>query len=271
MSRIVRNCSNLLSQNRVIRSNCREDVALNLHLFSSIMRAIKVIKQKQSANEAVTEDKKTVEPSSRKIANTVKSWIAESQERRRNQRHSLAALGVVMLMAFAVAMAQSPAPKSALTPEESAIKVTIATTDGFLGPPVARYKVGEQIPVTITMTNTSKEEVYSCISSDLYQDRPQLTRDGRVVPYMNWQSYETMNAKRNHMCEEENLPEPVLLRPNEPRVADWFVLVADTSGGADAWYDSLPAGKYELTIQRRLSCCDGPMVESNTVSFEVVP
>ena len=90
---------------------------------------------------------------------------------------------------------------------------------------------------------------------------------------MNCQSYETVNAKRNHMCEQENLPEPVLLRPNEPRVADWFVLVTDSSpaGDADAWYDTLPSGKYELTIQRRLACCDGPMVESNKISFEVVP
>ena len=30
-------------------------------------------------------------------------------------------------------------------------------------------------------------------------------------------------------------------------------------------------GKYELTIQRRLACCDGPMVESNKINFEVVP
>ena len=60
-------------------------------------------------------------------------------------------------------------------------------------------------------------------------------------------------------------------RPNEPTVDDWFVLVNDnTADGADAWYDTLPAGKYELTIQRRLACCDGPMVESNKISFEVV-
>jgi hypothetical protein len=47
------------------------------------MQAIKIIKPKQSANEAVTESKKTVEPSTRKIANTVKSWIEESQRKRR--------------------------------------------------------------------------------------------------------------------------------------------------------------------------------------------
>jgi len=232
-----------------------------LHLLSRIMRAIRIIKQKQNANEATTEGKKPVEPSTRKIANTVKSWIEESQQHRRNLPRSLSALGVLILIACTVAMGQSP----------HGIKVTIATTDGFLGPPVTRYKVGEQIPVTITMTNTSPDAVYTCISSDLYQDLPKLTRDGRVVPYMNFQSYETVDATRNHTCEEENLPEPVLLRPNEPRVADWLVLVADGSGGAEAWYDSLPAGKYELTIQRRLSCCDGPMVESNKISFEIIP
>ena len=225
------------------------------------MRAIRIIKQKQNANEETTEQsKKPDEPSARKIANTVKSWIEESQQHRRNLPRSLATLSVLILMACTVAMGQSAA----------AIKVSIATTDGFLGPPATRYKVGEQIPVTITMTNTSKDAMYACVSSDLYQDLPTLMRDGKVVPYMNWQSYETMNAKRNHMCDEENLPEPVLLRPNEPRVADWFVLVADGSGGADAWYDSLPAGKYELTIQRRFDCCDGPTVESNKISFEVV-
>lgn len=172
---------------------------------------------------------------------------------------------LLILIAFAAAMAQSPAPAGG-------VKVSIATTDGFLGPPAARYKVGEQIPVTITMTNTSKDAVYTCISSDVYQDLPRLTRDGKVVPYANSLSDETVNAKRNHVCEVENLPEPVLLRPNEPRVADWFLLVNDrTTEDADAWYDVLPAGKYELTIQRRLACCDGPMVESNKISFEVIP
>jgi hypothetical protein len=60
------------------------------------MQAIKIIKQKQSANEAATEIKKTVEPSTRTIANTVKSWIEESQQRRRNQPRSLTAISIVV-------------------------------------------------------------------------------------------------------------------------------------------------------------------------------
>ena len=113
------------------------------------MRAIRIIKQKQNANEAATEQKKPVEPSTQKIARTIKSWIEESEQHRRKLPRSLTALGVVILIAFAVATAQSPAASN--------VKVTIATTDGFLGPPATRYKVGEQIPVTITMTNTSNE------------------------------------------------------------------------------------------------------------------
>jgi len=240
------------------------------------MKSIKIIKQKQIeiTDQTNAETKKPVEPSTRKIVNTVKSWIAESQERRRNGSRSLTALGLLIVIAFAVAMAQSPSPANdkVMSPEERAVKVTIAATDGFLGPSATRYKIGQQIPITITMTNTSNEPVYTCISSDLYQDLPRLTRDGQAVPYMKWQSYEMVNAKRNHVCEEENLPERILLRPNEPKVADWLVLVDDRALMApEAWYDSLPAGKYELTIQRRLSCCDGSLVESNKINFEVVP
>ena len=159
-----------------------------------------------------------------------------------------------------------------LAPQESAIKVTIATVGRFLGPPTDRYRVGVQIPVTITMTNTSTDPISACISSDIYQNLPKLIKDGQLVPYMNWQSSERRAAQLDNSCKEYNLPEPVLLKPNEPTVADFFVLVdSRTSTGAEAWYDSLPPGKYELSIQRRFACCDGPMVESNKISFEVTP
>ena len=41
--------------------------------------------------------------------------------------------------------------------------------------------------------------------------------------------------------------------------------------GDMAWYGTLRPGKYELTTRRRLGCCEGPLVESDKVSFEVVP
>lgn len=238
------------------------------------MRAIRIIKRAQirdAAEAAADESKKLVESRPRGVADTVKSWIAETEQRKRTQRHSLAALGLLVLIACTVGMGQTtqqPSDRILVPP----IRVTIATTAGFLGQPVNSYKVGEQIPVSITMTNTSAQPLYTCVSSDLYQDRPKLTRDGKVVPYMNAASYEARYAKRNQVCKEENLPEQVRLEPNKPTVADWLVLVGDgVSTQADAWYDSLPAGKYELSIQRQLACCDGPMIESNKINFEVVP
>jgi hypothetical protein len=146
------------------------------------------------------------------------------------------------------------------------------TGGGLFGPPKDRYKVGEQVPVTITMTNTTTEPIYVCDSSTLYQDLPKLVKDGRTLPYLNWQSFQLADSKRNGTCHEEDLPEKVILKPNEATTVDWFVLVdSSVSTGALAWYDSLSPGKYELTIQRRFDCCDGPMVESNKISFEIVP
>jgi hypothetical protein len=155
--------------------------------------------------------------------------------------------------------------------KESSIRVQIATVGSDLGPPTTRYKVGEQIPIAITMTNTSNADVFACVSSDLYQNVPRLTRDGQPVAYMNWQSYERVNAQKNHVCEKENLPQAIMLKANESKLVDWFVLSDNPeSGEGEPWYDPLPPGKYELTIQRRLACCDGPTIVSNTTSFEVV-
>jgi hypothetical protein len=169
-------------------------------------------------------------------------------------------------------LARSKQQSKVFNDEGRAIRVTIMTGGGLFGPAKYRYKVGERVPVTITMTNTSTQPIYVCDSDMLYQDLPKLVKDGRILPYLNWQSLQLADSKKNHTCKEEDLPEPVMLKPNESRVVDWFVLVDSTiSTGALAWYDSLPPGKYELTIQRRFGCCDGPMVESNKISFEIVP
>ena len=241
--------------------------------------AIRIIKHKRNETNLAPEDKKPVEPNPRKTSTTVKSWIAEFQQRKRGQKLSLPILTALILLGSVLALSHpvrqqdsSQTTARSLTPEERAVKITIATVASFFGPPTNHYKVGDQIPITITMTNTSGTAVSTCISADLYQNLPKLTKDGKVIPYMGWQSYERLNAQRDRVCENDNLPEPVLLRPNEPKLADWFVLVdSGTSSGAEAWYDALPPGKYELTIQRRLACCEGPMVESNKTSFEVTP
>jgi hypothetical protein len=173
---------------------------------------------------------------------------------------------------FALSVTQQQSNEKPSTDPERAIKVTITTGGGLFGPSKDRYKVGEQVPVTITMTNTSTQPIYVCDSDTLYQDLPKLVSGGRTLPYLKWQAFLIDNSKKNSTCKQEDLPEPIILAPNESKVVDWFVLVDSTiSTGALAWYDSLRAGKYELSIQRRFGCCSGPMVESNKISFEIIP
>lgn len=153
--------------------------------------------------------------------------------------------------------------------QRPAIKVSIATVAPSLDSPASRYRVGEQVPVAISMTNTSNESAYVSVSSDLYQDRPRLTKDGQVVPYTKWQTYLLQNTRKDQTCMHEDLPKRLLLRSNEPTVVDFLVVVDDTREptGALSWYDPLTPGVYELSIQRRFGLCYGPVVESNKITF----
>jgi hypothetical protein len=89
--------------------------------------------------------------------------------------------------------------QSVLTDQERAIKITIASVGPMLGLPTDRYRVGEQIPITIVMTNTSSVAADVSVSSDFYQDRPRLTKNGQVVPYSKWQSEMLWNARKTRL------------------------------------------------------------------------
>src|SRR6185437_4794814 len=105
---------------------------------------------------------------------------------------------------------QSPGDKSG----PSAIRLAIATVDPTLAPK-DHYQTGEQVIVTIGMTNTSSQPGLVCLSSDLYQDLPILKKDGQLLPYTKWQTYLLRNAKRDQTCRRDDLPEQILLKTNE--------------------------------------------------------
>jgi hypothetical protein len=152
------------------------------------------------------------------------------------------------------------------------VKITITTGGGPNRTAKDTYRVGEPIQLVITMTNTGSEPVYVCESGTLYQDRPQLLRNGQPVPYTSDRQSTVQATEKDETCQHEDLPQQVLLPPNEPTIVDLFSLVEGaTSLYHDGWYESLPAGKYTLTNQRRLNCCDGSRIESNTINFVVVP
>jgi hypothetical protein len=156
--------------------------------------------------------------------------------------------------------------------DPSQIKITITTGGGPYQPAKDSFRVGEPIPLVITMTNTGTQPIYVCQSSPIYQNRPQLLRNGQAVAYTSFRESMMKTAERDKICQNENLPQQVLLRPNEPVVVDWFNLVqGSTSLYDDGWYGPLPAGKYTLTDQRRLNCCYGQLTVTNTIDFVVVP
>src|SRR6267378_1952541 len=77
------------------------------------------------------------------------------------------------------------------------IKISIATGGGPYRPAKDTFRVGEAIPIVITMTNTGNEPVYVCESVTLYQDRPQLLRDGKPVPYSSFRQSMMQTAERD--------------------------------------------------------------------------
>ena len=134
------------------------------------------------------------------------------------------------------------------------IKISIATGGGLFGPAKDTYRVGDRVPVVITMTNTGSDSIYVCETGTLYQDRPQLLKDGKPVPYMSFQESTMKAAERDKTCDDDNLPQQILLRPNEPTVVDWFILSAGAESFNDvAWYDPMQPGKYTFSDRRRLS------------------
>lgn len=168
--------------------------------------------------------------------------------------------------------AQQNSSERPLTVQESAIKVTITTGGGLFGPVKALYHVGESVPVAISMVNTSKQVAQVCVTGTLYQDLPKLLKDGQPLSYMQVQQSSLQLVNKDDTCKNLDVPEKVYLQPNELKIVDGFALAEGTPEvAAIFWYDQLKPGKYELSLKRRFGCCDGPMVESNKISFEVVP
>jgi hypothetical protein len=158
------------------------------------------------------------------------------------------------------AVAASAAP-------EGVIKVTITTGGGMYGPVKSQFKVGEDVPVVITMTNTGDKPAKFCLSTSVFQNRPQLKRDGQLVPYLSNLPEQTDQEDIIQRCERSASRQFYELLPRQTKVVDWFKI----SLQGIAWYGALTPGHYELSLMRRIGCCQGPLVKSNKAAFEVVP
>jgi hypothetical protein len=173
---------------------------------------IKIIKRnagdEDKSNRAVDSTKaQPGENRTRDVVNTVKSWIVEMNERKRIQSHSFAPLPVTKISAMLILLliaantarissAQGESQRQDLrvtAKSQTAPQVTIA-----VGPEIGMakdvFKVGEAILVTITMTNSSMEPQNVCLSANLYQNLPVLTKNDAPVAITKWTSEAEMGT-----------------------------------------------------------------------------
>jgi Tfp pilus assembly protein PilZ len=149
---------------------------------------------------------------------------------------------------------------------EAAVKVTVTTGGGVHGPVKSQYRVGEDIPIMISLTNIADRPQKYCLSTSVFQDRPQLTKDGQLVPYVTDLVKVSETEEYVQRCETNAGKKFYELQPKQTKAVDWISL----SRGVN-WYGNLTPGHYELILSRRVVCCQGPFVESNKISFDIVP
>lgn len=156
---------------------------------------------------------------------------------------------------------------AAAAASDGSITVTIALGGGLHGPVRDRFKVGEEIPVVISMTNTGDEPAKYCLSTTVIQNRPQLERDGQLLPYLSHLLKLVDTETATERCESSAFRQFYWLQPKQPKIVDWIAL----GQRGVLWYEPLPPGHYELALLRRVECCKGRMIKSNKVAFDIVP
>lgn len=148
-----------------------------------------------------------------------------------------------------------------LTAQERAVTVTIVASDKYDGEAKRGFKYNENITVLITITNSTPETFYAAVSSHWDQNRPELLKEGTLVPYRADVS-EGLKRMENEECRAfRNLS--VEIEPDETERIDHFIL--------NEWYETLEPGTYQLKLRRAFASCRGAMTESDVIEFYVLP
>lgn len=196
----------------------------------------------------------------------------------------LAIFGCVALLGFVgqltaanleiVAGAQQTCSLAQIPANSKAIKMVVTTENSYYGPrSETHFKEGDGIVAVVYMTNTGDHPVCVCSSSPLYQNRPQLLKDGKPVPYIAerlewiekfWESEEPCQTVTR-------VPVLIELKPKVPTKVGWFIVSEGKHPtGNITWFKPLPVGHYQLILTRKLRCCAGQEVTSAPFDFEVV-
>lgn len=121
------------------------------------------------------------------------------------------------------------------------------------------FKEGDKLKIRVIITNNSHEMVRVPISDTYVQNRPQLYRDGDLVPYkQNIEKLVKTNANEPDFLRTDSS----LLSPGSPKPIE-IIDLAD-------WYKPLRVGHYQLAVKHRFEQ-GGTWIESSPVTFEIDP
>ena len=124
----------------------------------------------------------------------------------------------------------------------------------------APYKVKDLIGFQLLMTQSSSEKITIWnYMSPYYEYRPELSRDGDILPYGKKAQERVERAEREA---PSGSMRQVTLRPGHPE--HWIYI------DLEDWYESLTPGRYQLTVRKQFAW-DGDWVVSSPVIFEVQP
>ena len=135
------------------------------------------------------------------------------------------------------------------------LKVEIKSSMELATPDKVQFRAGEKISFLVAMTNESSVEEWITIGQQWRYIRPQLKRDGKLIPY---------KADVQQLLREGSpVYSPLVtstLKPYTPSVTDRLNL--------EEWYDPPEPGHYILSIERLWM---EQALISNQLEFDVVP
>jgi len=131
--------------------------------------------------------------------------------------------------------------------------------DGDLSGEEDRYKTSDKIILHVQITNISNEKLTVPVLDKYHQNRPELTKEGQLVPYRK-ETLKLLDKRDKNL--EFGRRDYVNLQPAETKEIETVNL--------NDWYDPLESGVYQLTIKYRFFA-GTPWVTSAPITFEVVP
>jgi hypothetical protein len=152
-------------------------------------------------------------------------------------------------------------PRRTASPIPDKFSLRVAPAPPGQPPESQRYQLGYNDGLFVELVNDSDQRVPVSVVDEYYGHRPQLTKDGKVVPYSDEVARLIESKEKDTRLVE--IVSVFFLDPKTKSRLDGFSL--------KQWYGPLGPGIYRLTDRRRFEI-GGPWTkDSNELVFEIMP